>query len=112
MPSTQIPLIEVRGTHRQVGRQIGESQKPALQRMMARLYEDLPAGVDRDAMLEQGRAYLAHSRAAYPQYVQELEGIAERSVGVTAGWMRNVRCDVLDSPGSCVHPERPRRPKT
>jgi isopenicillin-N N-acyltransferase-like protein len=77
MSSNRIPIIEVQGTHREVGRQIGEEMRPTLQRMVPRWREDLPAGVSWERLLEQGRLYLAFSRAAYPQYVEELEGIAE-----------------------------------
>jgi isopenicillin-N N-acyltransferase-like protein len=72
-------LIEASGTHRQVGRQIGERLKPQLQRILARQRESLPPGVSWKDMLLKGWLCLAHSRAAYPQYVEELEGIAEAS---------------------------------
>jgi isopenicillin-N N-acyltransferase-like protein len=72
-----IPVIEVRGSHREVGWQIGERMRPTLQRMLPRLREDLVTGVTWEDMLQQGRTYLAHSRAVYPRYVDELEGIAE-----------------------------------
>jgi isopenicillin-N N-acyltransferase-like protein len=72
-----IPVVEVRGTHREVGRQIGEAMRPQLERMIARLRQELPAGITWEAMSRQGRLYLAHSQAAYPQFVAELEGIAE-----------------------------------
>ncbi len=77
MTADPIPVIEVRGTHREVGRQIGERMQPTLQRMMPRLREGLVTDVTWEEMLQQGRTYLAHSRAVYPQYVEELEGIAE-----------------------------------
>jgi isopenicillin-N N-acyltransferase-like protein len=77
MTADPIPVIEVRGSHREVGRQIGERMQPTLQRMLPRLREDLVTGVTWEDMLQQGRMYLAHSRAVYPQYVEELEGIAE-----------------------------------
>jgi isopenicillin-N N-acyltransferase-like protein len=77
MSNQQIPLIEVRGAHREVGRQIGERMKPNLQRMLPQLREDLPAGVIWNDMIQQSQVYLLHSRAVYPQYVEELEGIAE-----------------------------------
>ena len=77
MATDPIPVIEVHGTHRQVGRQIGERMRPQLQRMVARMRDELPAGVSWDAMVQKGRLCLAHSRAVYPQFVQELEGIAE-----------------------------------
>jgi isopenicillin-N N-acyltransferase-like protein len=72
-----IPVIKVSGTHRQVGQQIGEQMRPQLQRLMVHLRQDLPPGVSWDAMLQKGRLCLAHSRAVYPQFVDELEGIAE-----------------------------------
>jgi isopenicillin-N N-acyltransferase-like protein len=76
MSSLQIPMIEIHGTHHEVGRQIGQRMKPALQRMLAEIRQDLPAGVAWSELLQQGRLYLAHSRAVYPQYIEELEGIA------------------------------------
>ncbi|MEP0804019.1 MAG: hypothetical protein HRF47_00900 [Chloroflexota bacterium] len=77
MSSSLLPLIEARGTHREVGRQIGEQCKERIQSMFAGLRDELPPGVTWEAMLNQSRVYLAHSRAVYPQYIEELEGIAE-----------------------------------
>jgi len=77
MAADRIPLFEVKGTHRQVGQQIGEAMKPRLQRLLAQAHEGLPPGVAWGDMVQQGQAYLAHSRPVYPQYVEELEGIAE-----------------------------------
>lgn len=72
-----IPIIEARGDHRTVGRQIGAACKPQIERMLSGLREGFPAGVTWDDMLRQSAVYLEHSRVAYPQYVAELEGIAE-----------------------------------
>lgn len=77
MAADPIPVITVCGTHREVGQQIGEKMRPALQRMLARLREHLPPGVKWKDMLFKGRLCLAHSRTIYPQFVEELEGIAE-----------------------------------
>ncbi|MBN1483224.1 MAG: hypothetical protein JXA37_00755 [Chloroflexia bacterium] len=77
--SEKLALLEVRGDHRQVGRQIGAAMRPVLQALLPRLRRGLPDGVRWEDMLHQGRDYLAHSRAVYPQYVQEIEGIAEGS---------------------------------
>lgn len=77
MPNTPLPLIEARGTHREVGRQIGEQCRERIQSMCAALRDELPPGVTWEAMLKQSRLYLAHSRAVYPQYIEELEGIAQ-----------------------------------
>ncbi|MBN1810512.1 MAG: hypothetical protein JXA14_01605 [Anaerolineae bacterium] len=77
MTTQPIPVIQVSGTYRQVGRQIGEQMKPQLRQMIVRLRENLPPGVSWKDMLLKGWLCLAHSRAAYPSYVEELEGIAE-----------------------------------
>jgi isopenicillin-N N-acyltransferase-like protein len=79
MAANPIAMIEVSGTHRQVGQQIGEHMKLQIQLMIARLRERLPPGVTWGDMLLKGGLCLAHSRSAYPQYVEELEGIAEAS---------------------------------
>jgi len=71
------PVLEARGTHRQVGQQLGEQMKPRLQRAVEQMREDLPTGVTWEDMLYQGRLCLVHSRAAYPQFIDELEGMAE-----------------------------------
>ena len=77
MKSKAIPVIEARGTHREVGHQIGEQCQLQIESMLSHLQEDLPAGVGWDEMLEQSNIYLQDSRAVYPLYVEELEGIAE-----------------------------------
>jgi len=70
-------MISASGTHRQVGQQIGHQMAPTIRRMVQQLRENLPRGVGWEALLHQGGGYLEHSRAIYPHYVEELEGIAE-----------------------------------
>jgi len=70
-------VFKVSGTHRQVGQQIGDKMRPELERMVARMREGVPPDMAWEEMLERGRLCLAYSRAVYPQYVAELEGIAE-----------------------------------
>ncbi len=80
MASDPIPVIQVKGTHRQVGQQIGEQMRARLQEYQQaadQMRAGLPPGVTWGDMLDQGRVYLAYSRTVYPQYVEELEGIAE-----------------------------------
>ncbi len=76
MASRPIPVIEVRGSHREVGQQIGTQMRPALERLLAHLQKELPQGVDWQQMVQRGSGFLEHSRAIYPQYVEELEGVA------------------------------------
>ena len=77
MAADPIPVIQVRGTHRQVGQQIGERLTPELQRTMEQMHQELPPGISWEAILQKGQLCLAHSRAVYPQFIEELEGIAQ-----------------------------------
>ncbi len=77
MGADPIPLLEVKGTHRQVGQQIGEALRPGLQRLLAHTRERLPGGVSWEKMLQQSQLYLAYSRTVYPHYIEELEGMAQ-----------------------------------
>lgn len=73
----KIPLIEARGSHRQVGEQIGSGCSSKIQASISDLKKSIPGGVTWEDMLYQSRLYLAASRQVYPDYVEELEGIAE-----------------------------------
>ena len=53
--SEPIPVLEVSGTHQEVGRQIGEHVRSALHRRMPQLRERLSTGVSWEDMLLQGR---------------------------------------------------------
>ncbi len=75
----EIPVIEVQGTHREVGQQIGEQMRSVWQALVARWPDTLPAGVCWANIVKQSELYLAHSRQAYPRYIDELEGMAEGS---------------------------------
>jgi isopenicillin-N N-acyltransferase-like protein len=72
-----IPLIKIRGTHREVGRQIGDRLGPGLRAMAARWQAEPPGGRRWEEVLAQAQLYLAPSRAVYPRYVEELEAMAE-----------------------------------
>lgn len=78
--TNSIPLIEAQGSHREVGQQIGHSCQPQIRGMLANLREDLPGGVKWSEMLEKSKRCLKFSREIYPQYIDELEGIAEGAV--------------------------------
>jgi len=71
-----LPVIEVQGTHRQVGEQIGRALAPSIGRTVSALRTWLPTGVSWEQARDRGRLFAAHSRPVYPQYVAELEGIA------------------------------------
>jgi isopenicillin-N N-acyltransferase-like protein len=77
MGADPIPVIKVQGTHRQVGQQIGEAMRPQVQDLVAKMRQACPDGVSWQELLLKGQLCLAYSRAAYAQYVEELEGLAE-----------------------------------
>jgi isopenicillin-N N-acyltransferase-like protein len=77
MAADPIPVIQVTGTHRQVGRQIGEAMRPAVKDLVAGMRQGCPEGASWQELMRKGQRCLAFSRAAYPLYVEELEGLAE-----------------------------------
>jgi len=95
-------MLEIRGTHREVGRQIGEAMKSRLQALAAREREDLPHGVAWNELLQQGQLSLARSRTVYPQYVEEVEGIAE-AAGLPMDELFLCLCEELWEPAAWRH---------
>ncbi len=75
--TNSILMIEARGKHREVGGQIGQGCRAQIHGMLANLRADLPNGITWAEMLRESNRYLEFSREVYPQYIDELEGIAE-----------------------------------
>jgi isopenicillin-N N-acyltransferase-like protein len=99
MPVEPLPLIQARGDHRRVGQQIGEALRPQIQRRMAMLPDSLPVGVTWEELLDQSRLYLTPARVVYPQYIAELEGIAE-GAGVAFERVFLSHCEELWEPAA------------
>ncbi len=77
-----IPLVRVKGSHREMGRQMGEAQRErihhSVENAKALLQEAYPQlELTWDGAQIQSRKYLPFSEERYPQYVDELRGIAE-----------------------------------
>lgn len=80
---TTPPLyIEVKGNHREIGRQIGEAYREKVvhsvenaRRLLASAYDQLE--LTWEGAQIQARKYLPFAEERYPQYVEELRGIAE-----------------------------------
>lgn len=77
-----IPVIHVKGTHREIGRQIGEACRSFVQHgiensknLIQSSHETLQ--LDWEGAQIQARKYLPYALERYPQYVEELQGIAE-----------------------------------
>lgn len=76
-PPTPIPVVRVRGTHREVGAGIGEACGDAMRRAAAFEGERIPEGRTREEQLALADRYRELTVAAYPWYADELEGAAE-----------------------------------
>jgi isopenicillin-N N-acyltransferase like protein len=76
MSSATIPVFEVKGTHREIGHQIGARMKEKLKKMVNEVDHYFLAGMTFDEMIEKSRLLLTYSRSVYPLYVEEIEGIA------------------------------------
>ena len=77
MSNSPIPVIEARGTYREVGQQIGQQCASHIHAMCTSMRQTIPMGATWEKMLDHSRLYMAFSRAIYPQYIEELEGVAE-----------------------------------
>ena len=76
------PLIEVSGTHREMGRQIGEACRVQVQHSIENAHVLIDQSYDTleltwDGAKIQSSKYLPFAEERYPQYVDEMRGIAE-----------------------------------
>ena len=72
-----IPLLHVRGDHREAGRQVGEACAATVRADAAFADAKIPGGRTREQQLALAERYRDVTAAAYPWYLEELEGIAE-----------------------------------
>jgi isopenicillin-N N-acyltransferase-like protein len=77
-----IPMVRVKGTHLQMGQQIGESCREQVLRsienahtLLDNAYEELQ--LTWDGATIQARKYIPFAQERYPKYVEEMQGIAE-----------------------------------
>ena len=80
--NTPPPLIEVSGTHQEMGRQIGEAARQQVQHSISNARLLIDDAYDSLELTWQGaqiqsRKYLPFAEERYPQYVDEMRGIAE-----------------------------------
>ena len=76
------PLVSVKGSHRQIGQAMGEACRAQVHQHVANTHELLIASyaslqLSWDGAVIQARKYLPFAQERYPQYVDELLGIAE-----------------------------------
>ena len=80
--SSPLPLIKVKGSHREIGRQIGEAFREQIQHHLQNTKELIDSTYDTleldwDGARMQGRKYIPFAQERYPQYVEEIQGISE-----------------------------------
>lgn len=76
------PFIKVKGSHREVGRQIGEELRPLIEHSIQNAHQLIDAAFDNlqltwDSAQIQARKYMPFAQERYPKYVEEIAGIAE-----------------------------------
>lgn len=76
-PPTPLPVLRVAGTHREVGRQIGEAFPHHVRQAAAFEGEELPEGRTREQQLALAAEYRGVAARAYPWLIEELDGCAE-----------------------------------
>ena len=77
MTPPPIPLLKVRGGHREAGAQIGERCATTLRRAAGFEGQEIPEGRSRPEQLALADRYREITYAAYPWYAEEIEGAAE-----------------------------------
>src|SRR5512147_625888 len=76
------PLIEVAGTHGEIGRQIGEARREQIQHSIANAHVLIDQSFDQLELTWEGaqiqaRKYVPFVEERYPQYIDEMQGIAD-----------------------------------
>jgi len=100
MSSDSVLVVDVKGNPRQRGRQQGEGARSRIAGMIDAYRELLPAAVRRswERVQQQAYKYLSHAEVAFPQFVDELRGIAEGAgVSFEEAWVLNCAEEVIDS---------------
>ena len=114
-----LPLIEVGGSHREIGRQTGEAARERVGRSLAYYEANIEwlAGMTFAAAEERALGLLRYAERELPQYVEELAGLAE-GAGVPFEKLLVLNCgeEILCAPrpgaaprpaGADVQPSRP-----
>lgn len=79
--TAKLPIIDVHGSHYEIGQQIGESMRSQVQHsienakvMIHKAYDQLQ--LTWDGAIIQAKKYIPFAEERYPQYVEEMKGIA------------------------------------
>lgn len=79
-----IPLVRVKGSHRQIGQQIGEAFRHQVQHSLANAHQMIDNSYNMleltwDGAKIQAKKYMPFAQELFPKYVDEMMGIAEGS---------------------------------
>jgi len=88
----QVPLFEIRGSPRTMGRMLGEQAGDLIRDMLYtyRSFMQQASGFSWAEAVRESHKYLPYAQAAYPQYVEEIVGIAEGAgVSFQDAWLLN-----------------------
>lgn len=79
MSSRTLPIIEVKGKPRERGRQQGEGVRSQILRSLALYREIVPKAIDMtwEEGLREARKFLPYGEETFPDFVEEIRGIAE-----------------------------------
>lgn len=73
----EIETVKASGSHYQVGLQIGAQCRRQIVHSLQQLRQHLPLGKNYQRMLEASQPYLNATKQVFPQYIEELKGLAE-----------------------------------
>src|SRR6478672_10632651 len=77
MTPPTIELVRVRGTHREVGHQLGEAGRQQIRRTVETSWNELPAGRSKADQLALAAEYRAFTAPRLPWLIEELDACAE-----------------------------------
>lgn len=76
MTPPTIPIVQVSGTHADVGRQLGEAGREAIRAEVERAFRTIPAGRSRNEQLALAARYRVVTEPSLPWLMEELDGCA------------------------------------
>jgi len=93
---TALPILDIHGGHREMGQQVGETFGQQIRQMLATYRELISTSYDRlrlnwDRVILQARKYQPFVAEHTPQYLRELEGMAQ-GAGVTLDDLMVLNC--------------------
>jgi isopenicillin-N N-acyltransferase-like protein len=100
MSSRTVPLLEIKGTPRELGQQQGEGARIQIVSALERYHDLLPRviNIDWEAGVREARKFLPYAEEAFPEFVEEIRGIAEgANVPFHHVWTLNCYEGLLDS---------------